>query len=162
VVKRRIALLAILGALAILVMVLSADTSVATAPSGVAANFTVRAPLAPYHFDSNDFKVFQKDRQDVVVRELTLAPGGTTGWHSHPGPSIVIVTQGALSFYEASDPTCTAQTFAAGEGLVEAPGDVHVARNEGTTPVVLVITFLDVPVGGAFRLDAPNPGNCAF
>ena len=153
---------AILGCLGILVALMNAGTTLATAPSGSTANFTARAPLAPYHFDSNDFKVFQRDREDVVVRQLTMAPGSTTGWHSHPGPAIVIVKQGTLSFYEATDPTCTAQAFTAGQGFVEAPGDVHIARNEGSTPVVLLITFLDVPVGGAFRLDARSPGNCPF
>src|SRR5260370_3417503 len=159
---KRVLSIAILGCLGALIVLLNAGTTLATAPSGSTTNLAVRAPLAPYHFDSNDFKVFQNDPQDVVVRQLTMAPGGSTGWHSHPGPTIVIVQQGALSFYEASDPTCTAQTFAAGQGFVETPGDVHIARNEGTTPVVLVVTFLDVPVGGAFRIDAPTPGNCPF
>ena len=158
----RIVTLGILAVLGIFVAVISAGPSLATAPSGVGAIFTYRAPVDSYHSDSNDFKIFQKDREDVVMRQLTVAPGGISGWHSHPGPSFVIVTQGTLNLYEANDPTCTAQTFGAGEGFVEAPGDVHIVRNEGTTPVVLLVTFLDVPVGGAFRLDAPRPGNCPF
>jgi len=154
--------IAILGCFGILVALMNAGTTLATAPSGSTPNFTVRAPLAPFHFDSNDFKVYQKDSGDVVMRQLTVEPGGSTGWHSHPGPTIVIVTQGTVSSYEAGDPTCTARTFAAGQGFVEGPGDVHISRNEGSTPLVMLITFLDVPVGGAFRLDAPRPGNCPF
>jgi quercetin dioxygenase-like cupin family protein len=159
---RRIAMLAILGSLGIIVAVMSAGTSLATAPSGAGATFTYRASVEPYHFDSNDYKIFQKNREDVVMRQITIAPGGDNGWHFHPGPSFVIVTQGTLSLYEANDPTCTAQRFAAGDGFVEVPGDVHIARNEGTVPVVALVTFLDVPVGGAFRLDATRPGNCPF
>jgi len=163
---RRIARLVILSCLVALILAMGATTSLATTPSGSSAQFTYRATLDPYHFDSNDFKIFQKDRQDIVMRQLTLAPGGSAGWHFHPGPSFVIVTQGTLSLYQASDPTCTAQRFGPGEGFVEAPGEdhVHIARNEGTTPLVIVITFLDVPIGRPFRLDAPapQPDNCSF
>ncbi len=160
----RIVTLGILALFGIFVAVISAGPSLATAPSGVGATFTYRAPVDSYHFDSTDFKIFQKDREDIMMRQLTIAPGGSAGWHFHPGPSFVIVTQGTLSLYQANDPTCTAQRFGAGEGFVEAPGEdhVHIARNEGTTSVVLLVTFLDVPVGGAFRLDAPRPGNCPF
>ena len=159
---KRIASLAIIGCLGVLAMVMNAPVSLATAPSGAGANFTARASFEPYHFDSDNFKVFQKDRQDVVMRQITIVPGGNNGWHFHPGPSFVIVTQGTLSLYEANDPTCTARTFVAGKGFVEAPGDVHIARNEGAVQVIALVTFLDVPVGGAFRLDAPRPGNCPF
>lgn len=159
---RRLTLFAVLGSLGVLVLILNPGTSLATAPKGSTPIFTFRATIAPVHFDSNDYKVFQKNSEDVVMRELTIAPGGDSGWHFHPGPTYVIVAAGTLSNYEASDPTCTAQTFAAGSGFVEPPGDVHLARNEGSSNLVAFVTFTDVPVGGAFRLDAPNPGNCPF
>ena len=38
----------------------------------------------------------------------------------------------------------------------------HIARNEGTTPVTVVRTYLNVPPGGSQRIDAPAPGNCPF
>ena len=33
-------------------------------------------------------------RSDLYVQQNTWQPGGSTGWHTHPGPSFVIVTQG--------------------------------------------------------------------
>jgi quercetin dioxygenase-like cupin family protein len=159
---KRITTLGILVSLGVLALVMGSGTSQATAPSNFGASFTYRATVDPYHFDSDNFKVYQKDQQDVVMRELTIAPGGNSGWHSHPGPVYVLVAQGTLSNYNADDPTCTAQTIAAGEGFVEPPGNVHMVRNEGTTTAVLFVTFVDVPVGGAFRIDAPRPGNCPF
>jgi quercetin dioxygenase-like cupin family protein len=159
---KRFATVGIVACLAILAVVLGSGTSQATAPSGFSANFTYRATLPPFHSDSNDYKMFQKNPQDVVMRQLTILPGGSSGWHSHPGPTYVLVVQGTDSLYEAADPTCTATNYGPGEGFVEPPGDVHVSRNEGSTNVVLLVTFLDVPVGGAFRIDAPNPGNCPF
>jgi quercetin dioxygenase-like cupin family protein len=159
---RRIALLAVLGSLGILAIVINAGTSLATGSSGFTTNYMFRATLPPFHSDSNDYKLFQKDSQDVVMRELTMVPGGNTGWHFHPGPTYVLVVQGTDSLYEATDPTCTATNYGPGEGFVEPPGDVHISRNEGSGNLVLLVTFLDVPVGGAFRLDAPRPGNCPF
>jgi len=108
---KRIVALGILAVLGIFVAAIGARPSLATAPSGSSAQFTYRAALDSYHFDSNDFKIFQKDREDVVMRQLTIAPGGSAGWHFHPGPTFVIVTQGTLSLYQANDPTCTAQRF---------------------------------------------------
>lgn len=159
---RRIGLLAILGGIGVLVLVMNSATTLATPPTGGGAPFTYRATIPAFHSDSNDFKAFQKDPEDVVVRQLTFAPGGNSGWHSHPGPVLVLVTQGSVVNYHADDPTCTGQTIAAGQGFVESPGDVHMVRNEGTGTAVLVATFLDVPVGGVFRIDAPIPGNCPF
>src|SRR5579871_5522448 len=161
-VMRRALYLVIVAVLAIGGALLSSVPTAATTPSGVTAAFTVRATVPAHHFDSNDFKVFQKDQEDVVTRQLTFAAGGGSGWVSHPGPQYVIVTQGTISVYEANDPTCTARRFSAGEGFVGIPNDVHILRNEGTGPAMIVVTFLDVPLGGAFRIDAPRPGNCPF
>ncbi len=159
---RRIAVLGILACFGILAVVMNVGNSLATAPTGVSAVFTVRATMPSHHFDSNDFKIFQKDREDVVMRQLTFAPGASSGWLSHPGPQYVIVTEGTISVYEADDATCTAHRFSTGEGFVGIPGDVHILRNEGAAPAALVVTFLDVPVGDPFRIDALRPGNCPF
>jgi quercetin dioxygenase-like cupin family protein len=159
---RRLATVAVLCGLLILALVVNAGTTTATAPTGSTAQFTYRATFDPIHVDSASFKLYQKDPQDVVMRQLTIAPGGDSGWHFHPGPTYVLVIQGALTNYHANDPTCTGHVISAGQGYFEAPGDIHIVRNEGTVPAVLVVTFLNVPVGGAFRLDARNPGNCQF
>ena len=44
---------------------------------------------------------------DVYVVQNTFPVGAHTGWHTHPGPSLVTVTAGTITAYEASDPTCT-------------------------------------------------------
>ena len=46
-----------------------------------------------------------------------------------------------------------------GDGFVEQLGDVNIAGKNGTTAVVAEVTFLDIPVDGALRLYAPQPGN---
>jgi hypothetical protein len=71
---------------------------------------------------------------------------------------VISVDAGTFTFYSATD--CVAQNFAAGQGVVEAGGGVQLARNEGTEPLVLHVVYFDVPVGGDFRIDEPEPANC--
>jgi hypothetical protein len=82
----------------------------------------------------------------------------------NPGPLFVTVVSGALTLYDGDDEECTPHTFTAGQGFVDPGfGHVHIARNESTTvSAELYASYLNVPPGGLFRLDAPNPGNCAF
>ena len=101
--------------------------------------------------------------QDTVVQQVVIAPGGTTGWHSHPGPVVVVIASGELKFYSSESTSCAATTYAAGQAFVDSgQGHVHIARNEGTENVVLWATYFDVPPGQPFRIDAPRPGNCPF
>lgn len=103
------------------------------------------------------------DARDTVMQQITIAPGGTTGWHSHPGPVVVLVTSGAMSFYDSEDPSCTAKTYTVGTAFIDSgQGHVHIARNEGSDNLVLWATYFDVPPAQPFRIDAPNPGNCPF
>jgi hypothetical protein len=44
---------------------------------------------------------------DLYVVRNTFPPGAHTGWHSHPGPSLVTVTCGTITAYDDDDPTCT-------------------------------------------------------
>jgi hypothetical protein len=124
---------------------------------GVYDDFKVRSvPASPV-----DFKVKAKSPVDVVVRRHDYAVGSHTGWHSHPGPVFITVTQGTLTYYLYDDPTCTPHTVTAPGGFVDdARG--HMVRNESGQPAQDVSVII-APTGGAFRgeLDAPNP-NCGF
>lgn len=106
-------------------------------------------------------KIEAKGPLDVVVRQHTYLPGGSTGWHAHPYPVLITVKEGALTFYDANDPTCTPIVVTAGHGYVDA-GTGHLVRNE-TAETAIDISVILAPVGAAFRseLDAPNP-NCGF
>src|SRR5688572_16237519 len=74
-----------------------------------------------------------RGESDVYVQSNVWAPGGTTGWHTHPGHSLIIVTAGAVTAYESHDPTCTPQVYTQGMGFVDAGGDhAHMLRNEGS------------------------------
>jgi quercetin dioxygenase-like cupin family protein len=94
---------------------------------------------------------------DVYVTKHTFDPGGQTGWHSHPGPSLITVIQGTLTVYHDD---CTVETFTAGQSFTDLGcGDIHNAVNEGATPAIDVAVQI-VPHGAPRRIDVPNPG-CA-
>lgn len=106
-------------------------------------------------------RISTKGPSDLHILENRIAAGGTFGWHSHPGPSLVIVKSGALTLYQGDDPDCTPRVVPAGSGFVDNGGDVHVVRNEGSIETVVYVASL-VPAGATRRIDEPSPGNCSF
>jgi quercetin dioxygenase-like cupin family protein len=93
---------------------------------------------------------------DVYFVEVTIAPGGDSGWHSHPGITIATVKSGVATEYDGDDPDAPPIIHQAGTGFVEQPGHVHLVRNEGETDLEFVVLFL-VPHGSPTRVDAPAP-----
>ena len=102
-----------------------------------------------------------KGQSTLAVVENRVAAGGSFGWHSHPGPSLVIVKSGTLTFYEAEDPTCTGHVHSVGDAYIDEGTDIHVARNETDQEAVVIVTRL-VPEGAPSRVDQPDPGTCPF
>jgi quercetin dioxygenase-like cupin family protein len=102
---------------------------------------------------------------DVVMAQITVDPGGSSGWHSHPGGAIIVVAQGSLTKYHATGngrhgSRCEITPYSAGQAFIEAPGEVDQVINTGTAPYILYVTFPLVPQGGATRIDQPDPGTC--
>jgi quercetin dioxygenase-like cupin family protein len=104
-------------------------------------------------------RITTKGATDVHMLQNTIAPGGTFGWHSHPGPSLVIVRSGTATFYDADDRACAPHVVRTGSGFVDNGQDTHVVRNEGTVDLVTEVVSL-VPAGFARRIDEPAPANC--
>ena len=86
----------------------------------------------------------------VAVYQFTFDPGARAGWHTHPGPALIVVTKGEMAFYNADG--CRT-VYPAGSAVVERPGWVHEPRNETNEVLEFYVTFI-VPVGPALRSDA--------
>jgi len=108
-----------------------------------------------------NFKLKAKGDSDLYVTQHTFPVGAHTGWHTHPGPSLITVVSGALTVYEASNPTCTPVTYTTGQSFTDIGcGDVHLVRNEGNVQAVDVAVQI-VPAGAPRRIDVtPAPSNC--
>jgi predicted metal-dependent enzyme (double-stranded beta helix superfamily) len=146
-----------------------ASTVLATDPSGFTST-----TLAKGRFDEIDVhnvnpppdywqaKLKTHGLSDLYVQSNVWAPGGTTGWHTHPGHSLITVTAGTVTAYEGDDPDCTPTVYTVGMGFVDHGGDhVHVLRNEGAVEA-RTITVQLIPADAMRRIDAPSPGNCPF
>ena len=103
-----------------------------------------------------------KGLSDLYVQSNVWQPGGSTGWHTHPGHSLITVTAGAVTAYEGNDPDCKPTVYTQGMGFVDpGGGHVHILRNEGTVEA-RTITVQLIQADAMRRIDAENPGNCPF
>jgi hypothetical protein len=161
--KRNLAYLAAAGAAAIL-----SGAALATSGSGLVGTVMARAAFAEpvdvkLKVGNKPTVIHAPEARDTVMQRIVFEPGGQSGWHSHPGPAIVLVTRGELTLYDGDDESCVGETFAVGQAFVDSgQGHIHLARNQTSAETEVWVTYLDVPPGGAFRADAADPGVCQF
>lgn len=143
-----------------------AGTPSFTLAVGFGSTSVDRGNLGTFHIKSKaagyDVDLKSHDNTDIVVANIGVAPGGHSGWHFHPGPVLVIVKTGTITFYMGDDPTCSPQVHPAGSAFLEEGGMVGIARNESTTDSAKVVATFFVPKGSPTRIDADRPGNCTF
>lgn len=129
--------------------ILSPAMAGATPPSGVSAETLahVSFPMLP---GSSEIA-----GTDFTARKITIAPGGTTGWHYHDGPVYAYVESGVLT---RTLHDCSRVSTPAGQVVVEEVdgNHVHEGTNFGGTPVVLYAAYIEPP-GKPFAEDAPSP-----
>ena len=103
-----------------------------------------------------------KGLSDFYVIDNKFIPGGTSGWHSHPGPSLIFVVAGQITNYLGDDPSCTPHVYSAGQSFTDEGGvNVHMLRNNGTVQAeTIAVQFL--PKGTDRKIDAPDPLTCHF
>ncbi len=98
--------------------------------------------------------------KDYITKQITIAPGGTTGWHYHPGEVFGVIKEGTLTHYDSG---CTVDgVYGVNQPITEESGRgyVHEGRNEGPDPLVMWVLYID-PAGSPLTVDMPNPG-CPF
>lgn len=166
-VKRQLMFVAVVASIgvALTAAVLATSGSRVLSATVVARAAFVDSTDMKFKIDGRGEEVILAPRaEDTVMQQIVIGPGGHTGWHSHPGPVVVLIKSGEMTFYSGEDPRCTPRTYSAGQAFVDSgQGHVHIAKNLSTTEnLELWATYFDVPPGAAFRIDAPNPGNCTF
>jgi quercetin dioxygenase-like cupin family protein len=96
------------------------------------------------------------DGVDYITKEITIQPGGSTGWHYHDGRVFGVVREGTLTRTMAD---CTDVVSPTGSAVTEDSGanHVHIGRNLGPVPVVLWVDYIE-PAGSPQAVDVPDPG----
>ncbi len=129
---------------------------------GVTPTIIARGNIGTFHVQSKfeGYKIDLKthDDTDIQVRSAIAAPGSYSGWHTHPGPVILVIKTGTLTLYDASDPSCQPTVHSAGTAFFEGTTP-HNVRNEGSVAVEYGTVFF-VPAGGPTRIEADFPPNC--
>jgi hypothetical protein len=119
--------------------------------------------------DDNVWMSMQKTEglSDLYVQSNVWQPGGSTGWHTHPGHSLIIVTAGTLTEYEGGDCKPHVYTFVPGQPaptfVDPGHGHVHILRNEGSvaaSSIAVQLVPFD-PLKANRRIDAPAPAACS-
>lgn len=138
-------------------------------PSTATSKVLAQAKVAPI-----DVRVHQRTasgarwRAEIQTRGLSdgyvvdnvFQPGQSTGWHSHPGPSLIFVVSGAVTNYVDRNHGCKGVTHEAGTSFVDAGGrDVHMLRDDADVPAETIAVQL-IPSGQERRVDKPVPARC--
>lgn len=145
-----------------------AGNVLATPQSGVSTKILAQSVFGELHIKAHTIPANQwrlrlrtHGLSDGYVVDNTFSPGGTTGWHSHPGPSLVFVVSGSVTNYESDQPGCAGQTYTAGQSFVDEGGThVHMLVNPSVTQSAETIAVQILPHGAPRKTDAPEPQNC--
>jgi quercetin dioxygenase-like cupin family protein len=156
---KRTTLLVAVAVTALTLLALIVGTAIATTPSGVTPTLLTRATLGEFvaHNDGITLKS-PRNSADVTNVRVDLQPGGSTGWHHHPGVAVVAVASGTVTEY---DEGCRKSVITTGDGFVESQDHVHLVHNEGSIPAVLYVTFItrtETPQG--VTISDPQPKDC--
>lgn len=151
-------------AVASVAVVALAGAALATPPTGFTTNVLARGSAGELHakHDGIRLKTRHGVAADVAVATVTIDPGGSSGWHHHPGLVVVVVQSGTVTFY---DENCRADVHEAGETFIESSDSPGLAKNNGTTTAVVEATFI-VPSSTPpapptpLRIDDPQPNLC--
>jgi quercetin dioxygenase-like cupin family protein len=110
--------------------------------------------LAQGFSTDNNLNLHVQGPSDVLQSLLVFQPGGDTGWHTHPGPVVVVVKSGALT--ETHSNGCVT-VHPAGSVFFETKGEVHKAVNQTGGVAEVYATFIS-PTGAQPLIPAPDPG----
>jgi quercetin dioxygenase-like cupin family protein len=93
---------------------------------------------------------------DYITREITIQPGGSTGWHYHDGRVFGVIREGTLTRTMAD---CTDIVSETGAAVTEESGSnhVHIGRNLGPVPLKLWVDYIE-PAGAPLSVEVPDPG----
>jgi quercetin dioxygenase-like cupin family protein len=85
------------------------------------------------------------DASEVRMLSLDFDPGAEVPWHTHPGPLVIGIAEGALTVTWSSD--CEPRTYEAGEAFVDLGQEPHMAENLTDENTLVYIMGIGIPDG---------------
>ena len=96
----------------------------------------------------------------MIFEKITIAPGGSFGWHTHTAPVAVAVAAGTLTVFDPTVNSCAPFKVSKGASFVEPANHVHLARNDGTKPATVYALYLGVPKPSGTYIPKAEPAGC--
>ena len=117
-----------------------------------------RASFSHYMPNHDGVKVASTHgKADVAVYKVTIGPGGSSGWHHHPGVVLVSVKSGAVTRYNHQ---CDKTVYKAGKGFAKSrQTDACAEQDKGEAVLVTFIVPSSTTEAG-LRIDDPRPKGC--
>ena len=81
----------------------SGTIGVVAARAAFADLVDLKFSIRDHHRGRDNIQV--RNAGDTVMQQITFAPGGYSGWHSHSGPAVVLIKSGELTFHDGDDET---------------------------------------------------------
>jgi quercetin dioxygenase-like cupin family protein len=101
-------------------------------------------------------KLYTSGPSNIIVQDVVYAPGGHTGWHSHPGILLSSVISGSIEWYDSQ---CVKHVYNPGDSLTEST-QTHYVRNVDTVNNAHFMVTYVIAKAQPRRIDQPAPA-CA-
>ncbi|MGQ0467321.1 MAG: cupin domain-containing protein [Sporichthyaceae bacterium] len=70
--------------------------------------------------------LFARGGRDIGIQFVRVAAGTSIGWHSHPGPALILIQRGTIDYYTDRDGACVnVGHYSGGDAYVVAPSPGH-------------------------------------
>jgi cupin domain len=124
-------------------------------PNGFSATVIATGTIArATEIGANGIEFQSRANASVITQFGDFVGGGTSGWHTHPGLTVVTVISGSVTNHTG----CRAPvTYTAGQSFVEPPKTPIAVVDASATAAARVIATLVVPAGMAARTNVNAP-----
>jgi quercetin dioxygenase-like cupin family protein len=140
--------LTVVGVAIAVCAVMAAATAGATPPDGDGARTDIAKGTT-----ETPVSITTDGPTTLIVQGLVLPPGASSGWHTHPGSELSVITGGSVALQTAT--ACGPVTYGAGQAVFIPEGVPHRVVNETGSDAQVVLTYT-LPVDAPVRGDAPD------
>ncbi len=94
-----------------------------------------------HSWDGDALPAYPSGTPEITIGKIVIAPGATLPFHQHPFINAGVVLSGNLTVITEHEKTLQLQ---AGDALIEVVNTWHYGRNNGDTPVEIIVFYAGV------------------
>jgi quercetin dioxygenase-like cupin family protein len=124
------------------ILLLGSSLSFGLTPNAFALENSATVHLQPILKASKSWDgtpiTYPSGQAEITGLLIEIAPGGETGWHSHPAPSFGMILEGSLDVTLIDG---RVKHLEKGDTLLEVVNTAHNGKNNGTTPLKFIVFY---------------------